>query len=63
MNSAEDCSNKFISNQLIGAVIFMGIMLGNLSKKNGKTKNEEEEEIEEDENYWEKRNLNINFYH
>jgi hypothetical protein len=64
MDSAEDCWNKFYSNQWIGAAILTGIVLGNLSKnKNGKTENGEEEIEDEEENYWEKRNLNINFYH
>lgn len=37
INSASDCSKKFISNSWVGFVLFSGIFLGNLLKKDVKT--------------------------
>lgn len=36
INNPSDCANKFISNHQVGLILFLGIVLGMLSKEQEK---------------------------
>ncbi|XP_043268177.1 4-hydroxybenzoate polyprenyltransferase, mitochondrial [Venturia canescens] len=41
INNPNDCAKKFISNHMVGLILFLGIVMGNLTKSTkGKTENE-----------------------
>lgn len=46
INSASDCGNKFLSNQRVGLILFLGIVIGNLLKLKQNKNKETEERIE-----------------